>query len=390
MMIEVVLQPGRDRSVRRRHPWVLSGAVGRVGDGAEAGEFVRVLSAEGETLGCGDYSPRSNIRVRMLWRGKEDPPGSLIADRIAAAVTRRATHPELAGVEALRLVNAEADLLPGLSVDRYRDTVVVRFATAGMSRRREEIVEALRAVTGAARGYERADTSAGRREAVAVRQGILWGEPLSGLLEFEEARRRYAVDVAQGQQTGFYLSRRDARDLVERLAEGRRTLDLFAYSGGFAVAAAVGGASSVTLVESSGDALELASGNLERSAADCSAKSVRGDAFDFVRRDSAQYDLITIDPPPLARSSREVNKAARAYKDVLLFALKRAAPGAQLLAFSSSSHVDAALYRKIAFGAALDAEREVQVLRTLGPAVDHPASIYHPEGASLTGLLLQA
>jgi 23S rRNA (cytosine1962-C5)-methyltransferase len=389
-MIEVVLQPGRDRSVRRRHPWVLSGAIGRVGDGAEAGEFVRVLSAEGETLGCGDYSPRSNIRVRMLSRGKEDPPASLIADRIAAAVARRAAHPELAGVEALRLVNAEADLLPGLSVDRYRDTLVVRFATAGMSRRRDEIVEALRETTGAARGYERADTSAGLREAVAVRQGLLWGDPLPQTIEFSESSRRYAVDIGQGQQTGFYLGRRDARDLVERLAKGRRMLDLFAYTGGFAVAAAVGGADSVTLVESSGDALELARRNLATSAPGREVKTVHGDAFEFVRRDSAQYDLVTIDPPPLARSSREVNKAARAYKDVLLFALKRAAPGAQLLAFSSSSHVDAALYRKIAFGAALDAEREVQVLRTLGPAVDHPASIYHPEGASLTGLLLQA
>jgi 23S rRNA (cytosine1962-C5)-methyltransferase len=389
-MIEVVLQPGRDRSVRRRHPWVLSGAIARVDDGAEAGEFVRVLSAEGETLGCGDYSPRSNIRVRMLTRGKEDPPASLIADRIAAAAAMRAAHPELAGIEALRLVNAEADLLPGLSVDRYCDTIVVRFATAGMSRRRDEIVEALREVTGAARGYERADTSAGRREAVAVRQGLLWGDPLPATIEFSESARRYAVDIAQGQQTGFYLARRDARNLVERLAKGRRMLDLFAYTGGFAVAAAVGGASSVTLVDSSADALALAGRNLETSAPDCAAKPVHGDAFDFVRRDSAQYDLVTIDPPPLARSSREVNKAARAYKDVLLFALKRAAPGAQLLAFSSSSHVDAALYRKIAFGAALDAEREVQVLRTLGPAVDHPASIYHPEGASLTGLLLQA
>jgi len=389
-MIELVLQSGRDRSVRRRHPWVLSGAVDRVGDGAEAGEFVRVLSAEGEMLGCGDYSPRSNIRVRMLWRGKEAPPESLIADRIAAAVARRAANPELVGVEALRLVNAEADELPGLSVDRYGDTLVLRFATAGMSRRRDEVVAALREVVGAARGYERADTSAGRREAVSVRQGLLWGDPLPATLEFAEGTRRYAVDIVQGQQTGFYLAQRDTRDLVQRLAEGRRMLDLFAYTGGFAVAAAVGGARSVTLVESSADALELARRNVAANAPDVDARSERGDAFEFVRRDSGRYDLVTIDPPPLARSRGEVNKAARAYKDVLMFALKRAAPGALVLAFSSSSHIDAGLYRKIAFGAALDAGRKVQVLRTLGPAVDHPASIYHPEGASLTGLLLQA
>jgi 23S rRNA (cytosine1962-C5)-methyltransferase len=389
-MKELVLQPGRDRSVRRRHPWLLSGAVASVGDGAEAGDVVRVLSAEGDVLGCGDYSPRSNIRVRMLWQGKDEPPEALISLRIAAAVARRAANPELEGVEALRLVNAEADELPGLSADRYGDTIVVRFSTAGMSRRRDEVIAALRDATGAARGYERADTSAGRREAVAVRQGLLWGEPVPATLEFAEGKRRYSVDIAQGQQTGFYLGQRDARDLVERLAKGRRVLDLFAYSGGFAVAAAVGGARSVTLVESSADALELARRNLEVNAPDVDTRIEHGNAFEFVRRDSAQYDLVTIDPPPLARSRGEVNKAARAYKDVLMSALKRASKGALILAFSSSSHVDAGLYRKIAFGAALDAEREVQVLRTLGPAVDHPASIYHPEGASLTGLLLQA
>jgi 23S rRNA (cytosine1962-C5)-methyltransferase len=387
-MNELVLQPGRDRSVRRRHPWVLSGAVGSVGDGAEAGDVVRVLSAEGEVLGCGDYSPRSNIRVRMLWQGKDELPVDLVSQRIAAAIARRAANPELAGIDALRLVNAEADELPGLSVDRYGDTIVVRFSTAGMSRRRDGIVAELR--NAAARGYERADTSAGRREAVAVRQGLLWGEPLPAALEFEERKRRYSVDIAQGQQTGFYLGQRDSRDLVERLAKGRRVLDLFAYTGGFAVAAAVGGASSVTLVESSADALELAKRNLAANAPGLKARIEHGNAFEFARRDSAQYDLVAIDPPPLARSRGEVNKATRAYKDILMSALKRAAPGALILTFSSSSHVDAGLFRKIAFGAALDVEREVQVLRTLGPAVDHPASIYHPEGASLTGLLLQA
>jgi 23S rRNA (cytosine1962-C5)-methyltransferase len=389
-MNELVLQPGRDRSVRRRHPWVLSGAVASIGDGAEAGDVVRVLSAEGEVLGCGDYSPRSNIRVRMLWRGKEDPPETLISQRVAAAIARRAANPELDGVEALRLVNAEADELPGLSVDRYGDTLVVRFSTAGMSRRRDEVIAAFREATGAARGYERADTSAGRREEVAVRQGLLWGEPLPARLDFAEGQRRYSVDIAQGQQTGFYLGQRDARDLVERLAKGRRVLDLFAYTGGFAVAAAVGGASRVTLVESSADALELARHNLQASAPGVDTQLEHGNAFEFARRDSGLYDLVTIDPPPLARSRGEVNKAARAYKDVLMSALKRAAPGALILSYSSSSHVDAGLFRKIAFGAALDADRTVQVLRTLGPAVDHPASIYHPEGASLSGLLLQA
>jgi 23S rRNA (cytosine1962-C5)-methyltransferase len=389
-MQDLVLAAGRDRSVRRRHPWVLSGAVAHVDAAAVAGDLVRVVSAEGEVLGFGHYSPESNLRVRLLAWGKEDPPATLLSDHISAALARRSANPELDGLDSLRIVNAEADGLPGLVVDRYGDTIVVKFSTAGMNRRRDEVVEALRAHTGAARGYERADSSAGRREGVAVRQGELWGGALPDSVAVIEGARRYEVDLAQGQQTGFYLWHRESRDFVERVAKGRRVLDLFAYTGGFSVAAAVGGARSATLVESSADALANAQSNLAANAPGFDARFERGDAFRAVRRDSGQYDLIVIDPPPLARARREVNKAARAYKDVLLFSLKRAAPGALVLTFSSSSHIDADLFRKITFGAVLDARRDVQVLRTLGPAVDHAVSIYHPEGAQLTGLLLQA
>jgi 23S rRNA (cytosine1962-C5)-methyltransferase len=194
------------------------------------------------------------------------------------------------------------------------------------------------------------------------------------------------VDLVGGQKTGFYLDQRDSRDLVQTLARGRRTLDLFAYTGGFAAAAARGGACELTLVESSGPALELARTNL----AGAPASFVCEDAFAWVRREGEPFDLAIVDPPPLARARRDVERAARAHKDVLLFALRRAAPGAYLLAFSCSHHIGPELFRKIAFGASLDAERSVRVLRTLGAPADHPVSLDHPEGAYLTGLLLEA
>jgi 23S rRNA (cytosine1962-C5)-methyltransferase len=389
-MADVVLRAGRDRAVRRRHPWVLSGAVERVEGEPAPGDWVRVVSAEGEPLGFGHFSPRSNIRVRLLLWGKEEPPEHCIAERIAAAAERRAANPLLAGSEALRLVNAEGDGLPGLIADRYGDVVVVKLGTAGAAVRREEIAAALREVTGAPVGYERADASAARREGFAARQGTLWGEALPASVWISEGERHYALDLADGQQTGFYLVHRDSRDLVQRLAADRRVLDLFSYSGGFSVAAACGGARSATLVESSAGALALARRSLEASAPGFDARFERGDAFAAVRRDTGSYDLVVVDPPPLARMRREVARASRAYKDVLRFALARAAPGALVLAFSSSGHVDADLFRKIAFGASLDARRDVRVLRDLGPAADHPTSIYHPEGAWLSGLLLQA
>ena len=198
------------------------------------------------------------------------------------------------------------------------------------------------------------------------------------------------MDVAHGQKTGFYLDQRDARDLVMRLAAGRRVLDLFAYTGGFAVAAARGGAASLCLVESSADALALARENLAANEVTAPAELVRGDAFEYARAQGDRFDLIIVDPPPLARAHRDVPSAARAYKDVLLGALRRAAPDAWLLAFSCSHHVGQELFAKIAAGAATDAQRDVQVQGVLGAPSDHPVSLHHPEGGYLTGLLLRA
>lgn len=395
-MADVVLHPGRDRSVRRRHPWVLSGAVARVEGAPEPGAWVRVVSADGEPLGAGHWSPHSQIRVRLLAFGKdaagEDAAAgdALLAERIARAVARRAADPLLADTDAVRLVNAEGDGLPGLVADRYGDLVVVRLSTVGMAARRALVGEALRAATGAAAGFERPDAAAARREGMAAHQGPLWGAAPAVPVEIHERGRRYAVDVLAGQKTGFYLDQRDARDLVERIARGRRVLDLFAYTGGFAVAAARGGARAVTVVESSGEALALAERNLAPWAGSVALRLEHADVFRFLRRDGERYDLLVLDPPPLARRAGDVERASRAYKDALLGALRLAEPDAWLLAFACSHHVGPELFRKIAFGASLDAGRPLAVVAELGAPSDHPVSLDHPEGRYLTGLLLRA
>jgi len=388
-VIDIVLQPGRDRSLRRRHPWLLSGAVARA-EAAAPGALARVLSAEGEVLGFGHYSPNSMLRVRLLAFGEQALPESWLEERIGAAVANRAGHPLLRDTDALRLVNAEADGLPGLVADRYADVVVVKLTSAGMALRREAVARALRTASAAPVGFERADSAAARREGFAPRQGPLWGDPPTGPVAIQERGRRYRVDVLAGQKTGFYLDQRDSRDLVGVLAEGRRVLDVFAYTGGFSVAAARGGARSVTAVESSGAALALASENLAANAPGLAPKLIETDAFRFLREDAGSYDLIVLDPPPLARQRRDVPRAARAYKDALLHALRRAAPAALLLAFACSYHVGPELFRKIVFGASVDAGRKLRVLRVLGLPADHPVCLDHPEGAYLDGLLLEA
>ncbi len=389
-MIDVVLQPGRDRSLRSRHPWVLSGAVARVTGNATPGAFARVLAAEGEVLGFGHYSPNSTLRVRMLAFEKELTEAGLLEARIADAVARRTANPLLRDTDALRLVNAEGDGLPGLVADRYGDVIVVKLTSAGMLVRRDALAAALREATGAAVGFERADSVAARKEGLAARQGPLWGEAPTTPRWIVERGRRYCVDLVDGQKTGFYLDQRDARDLVERLAPGRRVLDLFCYTGGFGVAAARGGAQRLTLVDSSAAALALAQENLTANAAAVPARLTKADAFEFMRSDDAGYDLLILDPPPMARAERDVARAARGYKDLLRSALRRSAPRAYLLVFTCSHHVGSEKLRQIVFGAALEAERNLRVLATLGAAPDHAVALNHPEGAYLSGLLLEA
>jgi 23S rRNA (cytosine1962-C5)-methyltransferase len=268
--------------------------------------------------------------------------------------------------------------------------VVVKLTSAGMLVRRERVAAALQAATGAAAGFERADSVAARKEGLPTRQGPLWGEPPGEPIWIRERGRRYAVDLTGGQKTGFYLDQREARDLVQRLAAGRRVLDLFSYSGGFGVAAACGGAQRLTLVDSSESALALARENLAENAGAVPARIEHADAFEFLRADAADYDLLILDPPPMARAERDVARAGRAYKDLLRAALRRSAPGATLLVFACSHHIGAEKLRQIAFNASLEAGRSLRVLAMLGAAPDHVVSLDHPEGAYLSGLLLEA
>jgi len=391
-VIDLVLSPGRDRALRRRHPWVLSGAIERVPGNAAPGAFVRVLSAEGELLGYGHYSPHSSLRVRMLAFGK-DPVDerALVRERLRAAIALRRS-PLMRGLvgatDALRLANAEGDGLPGLSIDRYADVAVAKFTSAGMARLRDEVVAVLREEPGIAHAIERADALAARREQVDSQDRVLFGAA-PAQVDVRERDRCYAVDLREGQKTGFYLDQRDARDLVERVARGRRALDLFCYSGGFAVAALRGGAESVVGVDASEPALALARANAARNGAGERASFERADAFEWVRRSPAEFDLLVVDPPPLARARRDVERASRAYKDVAMHALHRAAPGALALFFGCSHHVGPDLFRKILFGASIDARRPLAVLAELGAPADHPVSLDHPEGRYLTGLAVR-
>jgi 23S rRNA (cytosine1962-C5)-methyltransferase len=388
------LAPGRERSLLRRHPWVFSGAVERLEGEVEAGGTVLVCDARGEPLAQAAYNAQARIAARVWTFDTElRVDAAFFRARAEAAVAaRRALLPEPA-LRACRLVHAENDGLPGVVVDRFADTLCVQLNTAGAQRHREALVEALHDALlegGAPRDiYERSDGEPIALEGLSPVTGPLRGEPPPAPIAIVEHHLAYQVDVVGGQKTGFYLDQRDNRALVSTLARGRDVLDAFCYSGGFALAAHAGGARSVRAVDSSQSALDLAAQHARDNRAE-RIELVRADVFEHLRkaRDKAErFDLIVLDPPKLAPTAAQAERASRAYKDANLLACKLLRPGGMLLTFSCSSGISVELFQKIVAGAAADAGRDVTFVRRLCAGADHPVSLAFPEGEYLKGLL---
>lgn len=392
----VRLRAGRERSLERLHPWVFSGAIDSVHGTPRPGDTVLVESAGGDALGVGAYSPASQIRVRM-W--SHDPSTVIdegfVVERVVAAARRRARLLDPASptpTDGARLVFSEADGLPGLTADRYGDTVVVQCTSVGADRWRTTIADALAALPGVASVYERSDADIREREELPARIGVLRGPAPSPDLVVHEGRWRYSVDPVGGHKTGFYLDQRNARAAINRFATGARVLNVFSYTGAFSVVAAGAGAASVLSIDSSGPALDIARRNGELNDLDI-GEVMEADAFTALRglRDRArQFDLIALDPPKLAANERQLDRASRAYKDLNLLAVKLLAPGGVLLTFSCSGAMTAELFQKVVAGAALDAKRTVRIIDHLAQPEDHPVPLAFPEADYLKGLVLQA
>ena len=388
----IVLKPGREKSLRHRHPWVFSGAIERVEGEPAMGDTVSVVARDGGFLARAGYCPQSQIRARV-W--SFDPTVNVNADflrgLLSASIARRAAMPK--GSNAMRLVHGESDGLPGLVVDRYGDVIVVQILSAAAERWREFWGPALKELSGARCVYERSDVEVRVLEGLKPHVGPLVGDA-PGTVRIEEDGIGYEVDVAAGQKTGFYLDQRDNRALAVTVAKDAAVLNAFCYTGGFSLAALKGGAKHVSSIDTSEEALAAARRNLEINALDASrAEWVAADVFAYLRRlrdQNKRFDLIVLDPPKFAPTEKHVPNAARAYKDINLWAMKLLAPGGHLLTFSCSGAVGVELFQKIVAGAAADAKVDLQIRRHLGASLDHPSSIHFPEGEYLKGLWLQA
>ncbi len=390
-MNSLILNPGREKSLQHRHPWIFTGAVERIKGEPQSGETVAVRDSHGAFLALAAYSPKSQILGRVwTYRENEMIDEAFLRARLARAIGLRQ---ELAKTtDGMRLVHGESDGLPGLVVDRYGDALVMQVLSAGMERWRVTLADLLVELTGCANLYERSDAEVRDLEGLPARSGILRGK-LPVPLIIREHGLKFHVDVEKGQKTGFYLDQRDNRRRVGELANDKDVLNCFCYSGGFSLSALQGGARSVLSVDSSAEALALARENLKLNnlAAD-RAEWLEADVFKSLRlmRDQGKsFDLIVLDPPKFAPTAHHAANAARAYKDINLWALKLLRPGGLLATFSCSGGVTADLFQKILAGAAMDANVTAQIVGRFAADTDHPAVLNFPEGEYLKGLLLR-
>ena len=442
----LVLKRGKERVIANRHPWIFAGAI-HSERGPEDAALGELVDGDGARLATGFYSSRSQIRLRALTFGDAEVTRDLIASRIAAAIARR--RPILdETTNAARLVHAEGDELSSIVVDLYGDVLVVEIANRGAEQLKPLIAETLQrqlqprviffkndlgvreieglgmnndviVIPSAARDPRRLEDDRERRGgsfAVSAaqddtrrsaaqddtrrsaaqdetrrsaaqddtRRSAAQDDSASAIIA--ESGLRFRVDPAEGQKTGFFLDQRENRRLARSLAGGKRFLNLFSYSGAFGVYAGAGGASSVTNVDVSLRAIDLARENHALNAID--GEHVVADAFQYVRQTRDRFDLVVCDPPAFAKSRGEVERAARGYKDINLYALRLVEPGGMLMTFSCSGHMSLDLYQKVIFAAALDSGRRVSFLRRLTAGPDHPVSLFCPEGEYLKGFLL--
>ena len=393
-MNTVILKEGREKSVLRRHPWIFSGAIRSVTGNPGPGETVEVRSAGGDFLAHGAYAAESHIPVK-LWNFSESEPvdEAFFRNRLASAFALRKTvfHGRLP--DAYRLVCAESDGLPGLIADVYGEYAVCQITGAGMERHRSLIGELLLDYVKGV--YERSDVDSRAKDGLASRTGHLAGDALPDVLEFSENGIQYRADYRTGHKTGFYLDQRENRRLVSECAAGTESvLNCFSYTGGFGLAALKGGAKHVLNVDSSEPALAYAGELAALNGFSPSAfETMAADVFQFLRscRDARKsFDLIVLDPPKFAETMSQRERAARAYKDVNLLAVKLLNPGGQLFTFSCSGAIDDDLFAKIVDSAAADAQRPLRVVRWLSQGPDHPVLTSFPEGRYLKGLQLAA
>lgn len=391
-MKKVFLKKGRKKNVLLRHPWIFSGAIEKIDYNVEPGDLVEVCDYFGKFIAKGYINPKSQIAIRiMTWEKDENPEDKdFIVNRLRAAINLRKAHFDPSITNAFRLVNSEADFIPGLIVDRYNDIIVVQILTLGMEKFKETVVEFLKDYLSPRCIYERSDLYVRKKEGLDLKRGIIYGN-LPKRQEILENAHAFLVDIEEGQKTGFYLDQKDNRRELLRFCNGKKILNCFAYTGAFSVYALKGGAEYAVNVEISSSSTELAKEIMHlNQLRDEQQEFIVGDAFNVLRalkEEKREFDLVILDPPKFAHAQGKLENAIRGYKDINLQAMQLLKPGGILFTFSCSGSVSLELFSKIITWAAMDARKSVQVIKRLGQPMDHPYLTTFMESEYLKGLV---
>lgn len=390
-MIRLILKPGKEKSLGR-HPWIFSGAVARLDGEPQSGETVEVCTFSGEPFALAAFSPASNIRARIWSFDCDDKiDEDFFSRRIENAIEARKTVVFPAETNAVRLIYGESDLLPGLIVDRYGDYLVIQFLSAGAEKWRQAVINTLNSIIKPLGIYDRSDVEVRKLEGLELHKGIISGDLPKGKTEIVENGLRFLIDIENGQKTGFYLDQRSNRFRLRQMVFGKNVLDAYSYTGGFTLNALCGEASTVTVIDSSRETLELLEENAVLNGFDKNSLDIwQGNVFDLLRKfrdENRKFDVVILDPPKFAPTAASLESALRGYKDINLLAMKLLTPGGILFTFSCSGALNAVRFIEMTGYAAKDAGVNARITEILTQAPDHPISPVFPESFYLKGCI---
>ncbi|SON48740.1 class I SAM-dependent methyltransferase [Vibrio tapetis] len=388
----LTLVKGRDKSLRRKHPWVFSLGIAKIEGEPTLGQTVDILAHNGEWLAKAAYSPNSQISARVWSFKKSDSiDQDFFIKRIQDALLLRQDIIERDGLTGFRLIAAESDGLPGITIDKYQDFLVCQLLSAGAELQKPVLVEALKEVFPECNVYERSDVAVRKKEGLEQTVGVLHGDTPPKSVVIEENGVKISVDIVDGHKTGFYLDQRDSRQQAIKYVKNKEVLNCFSYTGGFGLYALKGDAKRVINVDVSQPALDTAKHNAEINGFDISKKRavfLNADVFKLLReyRDQGtKFDVVIMDPPKFVSSKNNLTSGANGYKDINMLAMQILKPGGTLLTYSCSGLMGNDLFQKIIADAALDAGRSVKFIERFEQAADHPVDTAYPEGFYLKG-----
>lgn len=390
-MSSITLKIERDKSMLRRHPWIFEGAIEKTEGRMHSGDTVDVLASDGTWLAKAAFSPESQIRARVWSFTKSEAIDNVFFKRkLEQALARKQEILKKHNTNAFRLIAAEADGLPGITIDVYVNVVVVQLLSAGAEKHRGKILWAILQLFPDAVVHERSDVDVRKKEGLTPLVQTLHGELPESVIIEENGVKIY-VDLINGHKTGFYLDQRENRRIAASYCAGKTVLNCFSFTGTFGLYALASGATQVINVDASESALALSSKNVEINGLDASKVThLKKDVFQLLRdykEAGTTFDVIVLDPPKFVDSKHNLNKASRGYKDINRLALSLLNENGTLLTFSCSGLMPQDLFQKIVADAALDAQRDVYFVQRLAQSEDHPVSGNFPEGYYLKGLV---